>query len=311
MYKNILKKIKENNKICIFRHIDPDGDAVFSSLGLATWIKENFKDKQVKICGFQTYDIHPHIEVVSDKFIKESLAIVLDTSNATRADDQRFLQAPYIIKIDHHPNLDPYGNENYVEIERSSTSEIIADILYSFKLTMTTKACEYLYCGILTDSLNFKTNNTTYKTLELAGKLAHDGKLDVANLSEKVFNDPLDVFQKNSKLRSYLKVNGSLGTIVLDQKDLNKIGYSREEVTKQISEFGSIKELKIWLIAAYNKKTKLYDGSFRSRGKYQVNKYCQIFNGGGHYNAAGCRDLTKDQLNALIDMLLKESQKKK
>ena len=43
-YKEILENIKKFDKIAVFRHIMPDFDALGTQFGLATWLKDNFKD---------------------------------------------------------------------------------------------------------------------------------------------------------------------------------------------------------------------------------------------------------------------------
>ena len=41
MYKELLDYIKSYNNIIIYRHQRPDGDAVYSSFALATFLKSN------------------------------------------------------------------------------------------------------------------------------------------------------------------------------------------------------------------------------------------------------------------------------
>ena len=72
MYKKLLDKIKEYKKITIFRHERPDGDAVFSAYALKEFITSNFKNKQVKLVGNDSYDILESAFKVNDSFIKDS-----------------------------------------------------------------------------------------------------------------------------------------------------------------------------------------------------------------------------------------------
>ena len=103
MYKPILDKIKEYDYITIYRHQRPDGDCMFSALALYEFLKDNFKEKQIKIAGEDTYEIITKKHKISDSFARKSLAIVVDTSSVNRIDDIRATQAPFMIKIDHHP----------------------------------------------------------------------------------------------------------------------------------------------------------------------------------------------------------------
>jgi len=306
MYKKILEKIKEYDNICIFRHVRPDGDATFSCLALAQFIKDNFKEKKVKIAGNDIYDVCPINQKVSDKFIKNSLAIVCDTSTSNRVDDERFKEAKYIIKFDHHMFSEPFGTINFVQVEGAACCEIIGDMFlskYFGKYIISEKTCTYIYSGILTDSQNFTTNNTTINTLEIASKIAKKGNLKVYDLSHKVFDISKDTFEAVSKIRNYTVFNNKFAYILLKQKELKKIGLLGKDARNHIDELGNINSLNVWAFFTYNEETKLYDGSLRSIKNYPINEFAMKFNGGGHKNASGVNKITLKQVNELINIL--------
>src|SRR5699024_12841768 len=79
-----------------------------------------------------------------------------------------------LIKIDHHPPVDSYGDINYVNTEASSTSEIIYDLNQEWNLNQSeinTKASRVLYLGIVGDTGRFLFDNTTHHTMEVAASL--------------------------------------------------------------------------------------------------------------------------------------------
>lgn len=306
--KELLKQIKKYDKITIFRHINPDGDCVFSALAFKSFIKDNFKDKKVKIVGKEVYDVVDDRDKVSDSFIKGSLAIVVDVSNVERLDDQRYINADFVIKIDHHPPLTNFGDLNYVNDKAAATCEYLVDIFTSkpfSKYILSKKTREYLYCGILTDSLNFKTTSTSSNTLKAASLIAKDD-LKLSDLSNYVFETSINEFNKATDLRTYLKTNNKLGYLILDEIDLENLKMTSNEAKNNIGEFSYIKEIKIWLIAAYSKKTRLYDLSLRSKRGYPINKIAIKYGGGGHKNACGIKNLSKTQIKALLNDLLEK-----
>ncbi|MCG4650705.1 hypothetical protein L0P02_12090, partial [Bifidobacterium longum] len=63
-------------------------------------------------------------EIESDVY-DDALVIVTDTANAPRIDDRRFNNGDELIKIDHHPNDEPYGDLMWVRDDASSCSEMI------------------------------------------------------------------------------------------------------------------------------------------------------------------------------------------
>ena len=84
MYKQLLEKILEYERITVFRHQRPDGDCMFSAYALSCFLKDNFKEKQIRIAGKEEYDLFPYTEDVPDEFIKSSLGIAVDTSTIAR-----------------------------------------------------------------------------------------------------------------------------------------------------------------------------------------------------------------------------------
>lgn len=305
MYSCLLNKIKEFNKITIYRHLRPDGDATFSTLALKEFIDDNF-DKQVKLCGYEYYDRLDTRQEVSDDFINDSLAIILDVSNADRIDDNRFINARYRIVIDHHPYRLDSADLTINDSDSSSACELLATILYSdcFKdYKKSENVCKHLYCGILTDSNGFSTSNTRSNTLFIASKLITDGNLKVSDLYEFVFNFDLDDYQKITKLRNRLQIYNTVGYCILDKEDLDEIGITFDKVKNNVNEFSKINELDIWAIFARNPKTNMFDGSIRSRRKYVINTLCEKYNGGGHNNACGVKSLDLQTIDKLISDL--------
>ncbi len=308
MYSDILEKIVEYKRISIFRHARPDGDCMFSALALYEFLKDNFKDKTVKIAGEDRFDLISRNDRISDRFIKNSLAIVLDTSTTERVDDPRFTDASYIIKIDHHPQTESYADLDKTRPAASSTCELLAKILLSkdFKeYRLSDKACTYLYCGMLTDTLNFKTANVTSDTLRIASKIVKRGNLMVSDLSEWVFNEDLLSYQKTSKIRNYLEVNDKYGYIILNKKDLEEIDIEPIDAKNRIEEIGNISDLNIW--SFFVEIDGLYDGSLRSKRPYVINEIASRYNGGGHKNACGVKRLSVEMVEALNDELYKLS----
>ncbi|MBQ1322545.1 MAG: DHH family phosphoesterase [Erysipelotrichaceae bacterium] len=304
MFKEILSVIQEYDKISIFRHVRPDGDCMFSAIALESFIHDNFPKKQVKIAGEDTYDVFQRNDKLSDSYIRNSLAIVVDTSSHDRIDDTRSLSAPFVIKIDHHPIEDKYGNINYVDPKAAACAEIIAEMFLSpaFKgMIISQNTCRYLYAGIIADTINFRTTNTSAKTLSIASKLVKKGNLDVASVVEYVMDKDLAYFKHSTKIRSKLKVKGHFGYIVLSKEQLDKIGVTNMEAKINIDEIGKIKEFNIWSIATENDG--LYDVSVRSRRGYTINEICAHYGGGGHKNAAAAKKLTKKDLNEMYKIL--------
>ena len=96
-YKKVLKLIKKYDSIVIYRHEFPDFDASGTQHGLATWIKDNFKNKNVYTVGSDfkefTPKLFPENKEIDVNSIGSFLAIVLDTANEARIDNKSYFEA--------------------------------------------------------------------------------------------------------------------------------------------------------------------------------------------------------------------------
>jgi len=304
-YQSLLDNVKEFDKICIYRHVRPDGDAVGSQLGLRQWINDNFPTKEVKIMGLETFDTYPYIDEVDDEFIKNSLGIILDCSNTARIDDERYINSLKIIRYDHHPLVEEFGDGWLIETQKASTCELLATIFFeeTYKDYKVTKECaEYLYSGMLTDTLNFKTVNCSAHTLHMAAKLADTG-INISDLSVRMFDMSQERYQIRTKVRNYYRYEDGLCYVYLKENDLKEIGIDSSVAKICVSEFSSVRDFKIWCIIAYNAEDRMFEGSLRSKKGYIINDIAQNHGGGGHPNASGIRYMSENDVENLISEL--------
>ena len=134
MKEKILETIKQYNTIIIHRHVRPDPDAYGSQGGLAEILKASFPEKSIYTVGKEEESLNfmRRLDEISDDTYKEALVIVCDTANQARIDDKRYKLGDKLIKIDHHPNEDPYGDLLWVDTTASSVSEMIYEF-YLFR----------------------------------------------------------------------------------------------------------------------------------------------------------------------------------
>lgn len=130
----IYNAIDKYSKIIIHRHQRPDPDAIGSQVGLAEILKASFPYKEIYVVGkdIPSLDWIGTMDTVDGDDYNNALVIVVDTANAPRVDDRRFDNGSFLIKIDHHPNDEPFGDLMWVRPEASSTSEMIYDFYQHF-----------------------------------------------------------------------------------------------------------------------------------------------------------------------------------
>ena len=305
-FSKLLNAIESYDSICIFRHGHPDCDAMGSQAGLKRWITDNYASKKVYALGreFCTQGTWNPMDEADDETVKHSLNIILDTANLERVDDERCSTGAMVIKIDHHPNREPFGTLQLVSEKAAATCEILADFFQSAGKTVSINAANDLYCGLLTDTLCFRTSNTTSHTLAMASYIAAFG-VDIPVLNRALFDQSLEDFQFAGYIRSHYDLMGShLAYEVISIKDQEQYHHSASEARNFIDELGHVKEFEVWAI--FTEKTEdgrqLYDGSLRSK-TVQVNDLAERYHGGGHRNAAGVKNLDEKSLKELLQSL--------
>ena len=311
--KQILDKIKEYNRIIIFRHFRPDGDATGSTKGLQRILALSYPDKEILLqnCDFSDYlaFLGTEGEAVDKELYKDALGIVIDTATAARVSNKDFTLCREVIKIDHHIPVESYGVINWVEEERSSACEMIADFYNTFKdeLKIDTEAATYIFCGMVTDSGRFRFRSVSGETLRLAGMLLDMG-IDVDTLYANLYMKDFEQFKFESYVYEKMSITeNGVAYIYVDKEMQDKFGLSQESASASVSYLDSIKNSLIWLAFIDNG-----DGSIRVRLRSRfvtVSPIGEKYNGGGHACAAGATVYSKDEMMQLIaeaDARLKE-----
>ncbi len=312
MFGTLLKDIEEAEVITIFRHENPDCDAVGSQYGLKNWIEDNWPEKQVSACGTQACGngIWPALNPVSDDTIQNSLVIVLDTANRERVDDQRFSIGKKIIKIDHHPERDPFGNDQYVFPEMAATCEILSEFFRQCRdQKISEQTASYLYKGLLTDTLRFTTSNTSQHTMQMAAFLTGFG-LDIPSLNRELFDEELWEFRYRNMLAENMQMKGEhLAYCIVSAETMQEWKVSASRTRSFVTVFGNVRPFQVWAI--FTEKTEngmtLYDGSLRSK-TIRINDLAEQYKGGGHPNACGVKNLDENMLKTLLESLFQKAE---
>ncbi|MFS0751187.1 DHH family phosphoesterase [Oceanobacillus sp. 1P07AA] len=301
----IIEAIKQYNRIIIHRHVRPDPDAIGSQSGLKHLIQHSFPNKEVYIVGETEPSLSflDMMDSVSDETYADSLIIVCDTANQPRIDDQRYDRGEKLIKIDHHPETDTYGDIQWVNTNASSVSEMIVDLaIYgeSEGLQLNDEAARLLYAGIVGDTGRFKFPSTTKKTFQLAAELV------TFNFDRsQIYNALYSVEDKISRLSGHILQNFELSTsglctIKLTTELLEKYKVSVDESSQLVQVVGDVKGIKAWVF--FIEESDQIRVRLRSKGPI-INEIASQFNGGGHPLASGATVYSWEEAKALESKL--------
>ena len=301
VYKSIYNEIKKYKIIYIARHIGPDPDAFGSQMALKKSIKLTFPEKEVYALGASVsrFKYFGKLDRIDNYDYENALLIVTDTPDNKRVDIENFLSFKHVIKIDHHPKVDKFGDIEYIKENASSASELVYDILENTKLKIDTEVAGYLYIGICCDTNRFLFN-TDNKTFELVSKMIKKYKLDIESLYRKVYAKPLCEVRLMGHIASSLKVDKyGFASIHIDEDVISSLGCDLSAVSNMINDFNNINEILVWTFVSYDGKNKLYKVNIRSRGPI-VNEIAFKYNGGGHKFASGVRTESKENVENLL-----------
>ncbi len=303
--KAILQKIKDYDKIFLFRHFRPDGDAVGSTKGMAEIIKLNFPEKKVYL---QNADFSDYVAflgeedaLLPDEEYSDALAIVIDTGTAKRVSNQKFTLCKEIIKIDHHIPTDSYGDLEWVEENRSSASEMIADFYDTFKdeLKINKTAATCIYAGMVTDSGRFRYREVDGETMRLAGLMLDQG-VDTDVLYANLYLKDFSLIKFESYVQNKIKVTkNGVAYIFVSKQMKKKFNLSNEDASAAVGYLDAIRGSLIWI--AFIENDDAIRVRFRSRF-VTVSELAEKYRGGGHACAAGGTVYSKREMKkALAD----------
>lgn len=305
--KSIIQAIQQYDTIIIHRHVRPDPDAYGSQAALLEIIKESFPHKKVYIVGHEDPALHflVRMDNITDDIYENALVIVCDTANTERICDQRYKLANKIIKIDHHPNVDPYGDVQWVDTSASSTSEMIYEFYlkakdYGFKIN--DEAARLIYAGIVGDTGRFLFPSTTNKTFRYAAELV---TYDFDR--ERLYDGIYEIKENVARLRGYILQKFTMSkegvSIVKLTKDvLDQFHVSPLESGQLVSILGEIKNIKTWAFFIEEEQN-LIRVRLRSKGPV-INKIAAKYNGGGHPLAAGATVHSWDEVDLVTNDLI-------
>ncbi|HGD5585144.1 TPA: bifunctional oligoribonuclease/PAP phosphatase NrnA [Streptococcus agalactiae] len=299
IFQQILDKIKEYDTIIIHRHMRPDPDALGSQIGLRDIIRHNFPKKKVLATGFDepTLAWIAKMDQVTDQDYQGALVVVTDTANTPRIDDERYKKGDFLIKIDHHPNDEVYGDLSYVDTNASSASEIVTDFALSCDLLLSTSAARVLYNGIVGDTGRFLYPATTSKTLKIASKL-REFDFDFSSMARQMDSFPFKIAKLQGFIFEQLKIdkNGA-ACVTLTQEDLKRFDVTDAETAAIVGVPGKIDIVESWAIFVEQS-----DGHYRVRLRSKshiINEIAKRHNGGGHPLASGANSYSLEENQAI------------
>lgn len=317
-YDTTLNRLIESHTIVhIYRHTNPDPDAIGAAVGLAELIDTHYPDALVRVAGDDTLDMQalpePRFDAPQeDDYNVRVLAIVVDTANAARIDGDGYTRANTVVKLDHHPvnQLDEdygFADFEHVDTGMSSAAELVTSIATRFEWEITRQAAQFLYVGLLGDTGAF-SYNVRPSTFQAAATLAATGIDVVAIKQATATRTAAQVAAYGYIAQDMARFDESAGYHLTAVNDviMERGGFNADDAHAAVNAARNMDGLLAWAVAieqTNDSGQRFFRVSLRSNGPI-INDIASHFGGGGHPLAAGCT-VAVGELNTVREMLAK------
>ncbi len=299
---NQLKKLHDALQKCervlLIGHQKPDGDALGSTSGFYSWLKREGK-KPTLYCKDLPAPQYKYLNAFLDysndtKVFDESydMVIMFDSGDMVYSGVDELIPklpgSPTLVNIDHHKTNQFYGDVNIVDVEATSTCEVVAMFFEANNVMIDSTMATSLMTGILTDTSHFSNAATTSRGMDVAGRLIASG----ARMNEitkfllknkqlpilKIWGLALSRLQKNDKQ--------DIAVTFVTNADFEKHNVPPAAVEGISNFLQSVTDNAESILVLHDRGDGTIKGSMRSVTR-DVSAIAKLFGGGGHKLAAG------------------------
>lgn len=314
---NLEQKILESENVVIVPHYGVDFDAIGSAIGLAFIARKMQKPSSI-IIDDHLSKIDPGVQIIIESAKKDFTIINHEKYLPTKDDGDLFILTDVnkrhlisleneltnpekIIIIDHHNSDEDSikANDVYINTDVSSASEVVAKLLFLYKLKPTPEIANYLLAGIYLDT-NKLTQNTSAETMRAVAKLLENGAS--MNRVTDYFTEDFVSDRRVQELVSRAKIYNYSIAMVCAKSDIE---YTKEELAKVADYLLKYKVDAAFAIGNIGNGT--VSISARSKEKVDVGSIMQKLNGGGnqHSGATKLTDCTIEEAEKNLTKMLR------
>jgi phosphoesterase RecJ-like protein len=309
---DIKNRLASANKIVIVSHVRPDGDAIGSLLGLGLALRNAGKSVQMVLVDGVPSSFR-YLEgsetIVREPSGDHDTFITVDCADFKRTGKifENFSQPD--LNIDHHKTNEKFGKLNLIEADEVATAAILTNHLPEWGLTITQPVAAALLTGIITDTLGFRTSNTTPEALRQSAKLMETG-VDMPDIYMRALVKKTYPAARywGAGLSSLQSKNGIVwGTLTL--ADRKAAGYGGNDDADLINMISAIDGNKVGMVFVEQGDNHVKISWRALENGIDVSPIAKHFKGGGHAAAAGAdiegslSEVQKDVLKVTLEML--------
>ena len=314
--KEVITQLKSSKSVAIFVHENPDWDCIGSGMAL----RSALRNSGIKADIFTEKELSRHLSFLETDVViySENAAMpdydcycALDVGNSARIGSwgKFFDKKDNTVCVDHHHPNGEFAKIRHIEPSRSSTGELVYELLKEGGYEITKEIAQYIYCAMSSDTGSFQYASVNRRTYEILIDLYETG-INTTYLCSMLYErNSITQLRLQSKLINSIKLyaDGKIATAKITNEIMEKYGAERSDVEALAQIPRSIDGV---MMSAFLKE--LPDGSIRvslrSLEDYNIEPVARKFGGGGHKKAAGCtfeNSSIEDAEKALVDELEK------
>ncbi|RAV03553.1 bifunctional oligoribonuclease/PAP phosphatase NrnA [Paenibacillus sp. YN15] len=309
--------IQAHDRFLVVSHVNPDGDAIGSTLAVGQMLQ--FLGKSFVLVNEGEVPFKFAMLPRSDEILNYSrqgsgspppafdCVIAVDCADYQRIGlvKEWFHAAAPILNIDHHPTNDGFGRVNLIRADAAATAEVLYDLATLLSIRWTKPLADCIYTGLLTDTGGFRYSNTTPRVLQIASEMLEygvDGNDLADQLLEKLTLSHVMVLQKALAALDFSE-DKRIAWVSVMLQDVADSHAQNADLEGLVNYPRNIEGVEVGLLFKQIDEEK-WKVSFRSAGLADVAAVAQHFGGGGHIRAAGCT--VKGTLGQVVEQVLQE-----
>lgn len=281
-------RLRAADNILVTAHVNPDGDAIGSTLAMLQILRAMGKNVAAYIDDKipKNFTVMPFAEEIrqprEDEKFSADLLLILDTSPDRIGKVKNLTDAP-ILNIDHHITNNGDEGDLYVDANAAATCEIIFQLCKELDAEISKNVAVCLYTGLATDTGFFNYSNTRPSTLRAAADLVEAG-VEPNLISEQVeIRSFRDIQIMSAALQTTkLFYGGKVAGMFIDREL-----YKQVETTEGLIDLIRVIDGVEVAFLLTEKERDVCRVSMRSKG-VEVSSIAKRLGGGGHVRAAGC-----------------------
>jgi len=292
----LLKSLRTGHRFLLTSHMNPDGDAVGSSVGLARILRSLGKgavvwshDEVPKLYRRLAGSDRIHVGDSPPSGFPESFdaVITLECPSLDRSGLESMLKELPIINIDHHLGNEHYGVVNWVDTAAPSLGEMIYRTARGLMVELDQDTATALYLTLITDTGGFRYSNSTPAAFEAAAALVNEGAQPTQVAQWLYESQPESAIRLLGEMLPTLEIHGErVATTYISSEMFERVAANTSDTEGLIDHPRSIAGVEAVALLRQVDQNQ-FKVSLRSRGEVDVERIARRNGGGGHRNAAG------------------------